>query len=63
MVPFCLATLMDFKDIDPRIFKPKWHQRKNEAIRSEVLPLNRKIVKHASTLQKYWPKVVELVPI
>ena len=51
---------MDFKDIDPRIFKAKWHQMRNDCIRSDVLQLNNKVVKNNSALLKYWPKLIEL---
>lgn len=61
-LPISFIRLMEFKEIESAIFRPKWRQKKNLAIKSETFSLNPKIVKNPLYFFRYFPKLSELVP-
>lgn len=61
-LPVSLIRLMEFKEVECGIFRPKWRQKKRLAIKSETFSLNPKIVKNPLYFFRYFPKLCELVP-
>ena len=52
-LPFNLVSFMDFKDIDDRIFRPKWRSTKQSVLRSSTFKLDLRIIKTPLYLQKF----------
>jgi hypothetical protein len=51
------------KSCDSKIFKFKWKIKKDYRLRTEIIPINPKVLRHPSYLKRYFPDSCELTPL
>jgi hypothetical protein len=55
VLPTLLTKFMSFVETEHIVFKQRWHYKKSQMMKSEVVQMNPKIVRQPIIFKKYFP--------
>ena len=61
-IPMVILKFIQFKEINGKLFRQKWHANSRNMLRSEPIQINPKIAKTTIHIKKYFQNLIDLKP-